>query len=84
MVHDSAIGVRAAAIGTGLGAFLINASSVQRTFRADYALRSTSRRTADVIGQVRANSLAVVHAAQAVGPARRGTTGIPLCNGCKR
>lgn len=69
MVDDLAVGVLTASPRARIHAFLVDASLVRGTLRADDAFRPTARRRSHVLWQTRAYGLAVVDFALTVGTA---------------
>lgn len=68
VIDYTALGIHAARAWTRILASLIDAGLARGAIRADYALRPTGRRTADVIGLTRADRVIVDNTAVAVRP----------------
>lgn len=76
VVADSALGLLAANIRTGIHALAVHTGLVSGAFGAAGAFRTTGRRAADELGQARANGLIVDLPTLGVGAARRRLTRI--------
>jgi hypothetical protein len=86
VLDDLAIGVKTTSSGTRITTFLIYACLIESTFRTDNTFRSTTWWTSDIIGQARANGLAVGFTTLTVGATRGRLTRVGrsiFLNGCK-